>query len=256
MNRFLEKLAFTKTITNFIGNVSGARVADSARKISTIESFVANNRIGGKAGRALKGMHAQHKLLERAKDKARMAAGIAGGTAVGGAALLGGASYKIAKNKADQEQQQLYSALMGKQAGLASKDLLGVGADLGRKAVSKAFSGVQAVTKGVYNIAHHATGGKLADYAISKGLPINTMGHEKFKAAVKAGRPAEKLTSLVSRYGDKNTISSLLETKREIGTLQKKKTGARIGISLAAGAGIAKLMKSDKNSSATRQYYY
>lgn len=250
MNQYLEKLAFTKGIANYVGNVSGKRAAQNAARIKNIEGFVTQYgiHVPRNVGRKL---HAEQRVLEKARDRARITTGVATGIGAGSIAGAGAYSYHKAKARANAEEHKLYSQFL-KSAALsphAQEKMLGVA----KQMLSAGKAGTKAVGRAAGNFVLHATGGKMLDYGSNKGLKIDSLGYAKFKSAVKAKR-LDKATSLLGRYGDKASFDSMRQVNNDLKILQAKKTGARIGTAIAAGAGINYL--ANKEPSQPTRYYY
>jgi len=254
MNKYLEKIAVINSISRYVRNVTGSAAAENAKRIAHIQQFVANNGITVPKN-TMRGLHRHQRVLERARDKARLKTGVAAGAVAGGIAAAGTYSYASTKSRLNNEQKKLESQF-SKMA--AVEQVAGAGLSLAKSLLRTAKTGAKAVGKGLFDIGQHATGGKINEYTSSLGVDnLKSLGYRKIRGAVRSGASADKITSLVSRYGDKSKFSSLGQVRGDIKSLQFKQRAAKIGIlgagGLAAGAAVNKV---NKPSTSSRQYYY
>lgn len=255
MNKYLEKIAVINSISRYVRNVTGSAAAENAKRISHIQQFVANNGLAVPKN-TMKAMSKHQRVLERARDKARLRTGVATGAVVGGVAGAATYSYAKTKSRLNNEQKKLETQF-SKMASLsevgmgAAKSILGT--------IGKGLkTGAKAVGKGVFDIGQHATGGKINEYTSSMGVDrLKSMGYRKVRAAVRSGASADKITSLVSRYGDQSKLGFLGKVRNDVKSLQLKQKAARIGILGGAGlAANAAVNKMNEPSSSSHQYYY
>lgn len=262
-NKYLEKIA---SMYDFWNDLSGKEHKDLKARKAHLEKAIINKDTPASLGRKI---NTTGRRMFRARSQA-----IIGLASVGAAGAFGAKKYadqqnEIAKNniqsmlgmdkKAAINPGKFWSTVKNtrqpfRAGGRAVFKTGNIVFKKGLKAVDKT------VKKGV-DVVNTAHGGKIDEFAVKK-MGLDTKAYKKFKNATPTGQLRQAY-----RAGAKDMGAGASKSQRMAGgsraikdltTLRKKQTAAKVGTYGTVAAGVTAHVKSDKKNqvSATNQYYY